>query len=42
MISSGPTSLLRDFVIGLFEDKKNFTYVHKTKEANLLNELVLE
>ena len=42
MISNSLTSLLRDFVIELFEDKKNFDYVHKTKESNLLNELVLE
>ncbi len=29
-------------MIELFEDKKNFDYVHKTKGANLINNLVLE
>jgi len=42
LISTKPTLLSRDFVINLFENNSNFEYVHKKKQVNLIEELLLE
>ncbi len=42
LISTKPTLLNRDFVINLFEDNSNFEFVHKKKQLNIIEELVLE
>ena len=44
LISSKPTLLKRDQVIGLFDDVENFSYVHRTKKINLelIKELIVD
>lgn len=42
ILSSKPTSLLREEVINIFEDKQNFIDSHKIKEVIILELLTLE
>jgi len=44
LISNGPTSIDRDFVISLFGDVENFKYILKTKKDNIdsINKLTFE
>ncbi|MDX6745574.1 transposase [Polaribacter sp. PL03] len=42
ILSDKITSLLRDSVINLFEDKQNFIEAHKIKEVTILESLTLE
>ena len=42
ILSDKKTSLLRDYVINIFEDKQNFIDSHKIKEVTILESLTLE
>ncbi len=42
ILSHKPTLLLRNEIINLFEDRENFVFVHKTKQLQLDEKLVLE
>ncbi len=42
IISKRPTSLDRDFVLNLFEDRENFQFIHNNKQLKIKEELLLE
>ena len=42
ILSDKATSLLRDYVLNIFEDKQNFIDSHKIKEVTILESLTLE
>ena len=42
ILSNKPTDLLREDVINLFEERKNFIDAHQIKEVNILEILTLE
>ena len=42
ILSDKPTSLLREYVLNLFENKQNFIDAHKIKELNIIETITLE
>ncbi len=42
ILSDKPTSLLREFVLNIFNDKQNFIDAHKIKEIVILESITLE
>ncbi|TPV31880.1 transposase [Paucihalobacter ruber] len=42
MTSKKPTELDREFVLSLFDDRKNFEFVHQSKNTSILEKYILE